>query len=379
MNLSMLSGLGLPTPAYIIDIDKLVKNLSKVQDFSTQTGCKVLYSLKGFSQPGILPVFSQFVCGIAASGLFEARLGSAGIGGGVHVHAPAYFPEEIDLIIDECDHIVFNSLAQWDKYRSLVMRKPGISSGLRINPEYSEVATLPYNPCYKHSRFGITADLIKTCKLDFIEGLHFHTMCEQDSDVLERTVDVVTSKFDAQLKAVQWLNMGGGHNIVSNEYDIQRFGRIVAQLVSSYGVQVYIEPCESIISNAAVLITRVLDIIDNGIPTAILDSSAICHYPCVIESPYELDIVDTIDSTQTGYEYILAGSTCLAGDILGRYKFPTRLSIDRPLIIKDMAAYSMTRNSTFTGINYPSVYLYSESSGIQLLKTYTYEHYLANQ
>lgn len=364
------------TPSYVIEETLLRKNCELLKSVIERTGCEILLAQKAFSMYSMYPLIGRYLNGTTASSLFEARLGQEEMGKEVHIFAPAYREDEFDEIMSCCDHIVFNSIRQWQKYKERVLTHPKkISCGLRINPEYSEITTDLYNPCFANSRFGITADKLTLADLTGIEGLHFHTMCEQNSDVLERTLRVVEEKFGALLKQLKWINFGGGHHITREDYDIDTLVRCIQEVKERYGVQVYLEPGEAIALNAGYLVSTVMELNENGIQLAILDTSAACHMPDVLEMPYRPNIIGAEAAGEYPYTYRLGGPTCLAGDVIGDYSFPEPLREGDRLVFCDMAIYSMVKNNTFNGINLPAILLNTEQDGIQVIKQFGYEDF----
>lgn len=364
------------TPSYVIEETLLRKNCELLKSVIERTGCEILLAQKAFSMYSTYPLIGRYLNGTTASSLFEARLGHDEMGKEVHIFAPAYREDEFDEIMSCCDHIVFNSIRQWQKYKERVLTHPKkISCGLRINPEYSEITTDLYNPCFANSRFGITADKLTLADLTGIEGLHFHTMCEQNSDVLERTLRVVEEKFGALLKQLKWINFGGGHHITREDYDIDTLVRCIQEVKERYGVQVYLEPGEAIALNAGYLVSTVMELNENGMQLAILDTSAACHMPDVLEMPYRPNIIGAEAAGEYPYTYRLGGPTCLAGDVIGDYSFPEPLREGDRLVFCDMAIYSMVKNNTFNGINLPAILLNTEQDGIQVIKQFGYEDF----
>lgn len=367
----------LPSPCYVVDEGLLRKNLEIIASVRQRTGCRILLALKGFSMYSVFPLIGQYLQGVAASSLYEARLGFEEMGKEVHAYAPAYIEEEFPELLTYCDHIVFNSFAQWEKYKGLIQEKTPkkIECGLRINPEYSEIRTQIYNPCCEYSRLGVTLADFKEEELEGISGLHFHTLCEQNSDVLERTIKVLDEKFGKHLKRMTWLNMGGGHHITRPDYDLETLVRLITYMQDKYSLQVYLEPGEAIALDTGFLTGKVLDIVDNGMKIAILDTSAACHMPDVLEMPYRPDILDAGMPDEYEYTYRLGGNTCLAGDIIGDYSFRQPLKPGDRLVFTDMAHYTMVKNNMFNGVNLPAIALYNEDQGIRIIKSFGYQDY----
>ncbi len=366
----------LPSPCYIVDERLLRKNLEILDSVQRRSGCKILLALKGFSMFAVFPLISQYLKGITASSLFEARLGFEKMGQEVHIYAPAYVEAEFDELMRYSDHIVFNSFEQWLHYKEKVKNASRkINCGLRINPEYSEIETPIYNPCYQYSRLGVTRANFQPELLEGLSGLHFHTMCEQNSDTLERTIKVVDEKFSDFLPKMKWLNLGGGHHITRPDYDLDTLVRSILYFKDKYGVEVYLEPGEAVALNTGFLVASVLDIVHNGMDIAILDTSAACHMPDVLEMPYRPNIIDAGKPGEYSHTYRLGGLTCLAGDIIGDYSFKQPLKPGDRLVFCDMAHYSMVKNNTFNGVNLPAIVRYNETEGIQIVRQFGYEDY----
>ncbi len=364
------------TPCYVVDEGLLKKNLEILQEVMNKTGCEILLAQKAYSMYSTYPLLGEYLSGTTASSLFEAKLGHEEMGKEVHIFAPAYREDEFDEILSISDHIVFNSIAQWEKFKAKVMASPRkVSCGLRINPEYSEIETDLYNPCFPNSRFGITLDKLQEADLTGIEGLHFHTMCEQNSDVLERTLKVVEEKFGTYMQKMKWINFGGGHHITREDYDIETLIRCINHVTDTYGTKVYLEPGEAVALNAGFLVSSVLELGENGMQLAILDTSVACHMPDVIEMPYRPNIIGSGKAGEYTYTYRLGGPTCLAGDVIGDYSFQEPLKVGDRLVFCDMAIYSMVKNNTFNGINLPSIYLNTLQNEMRLIRTFGYEDF----
>lgn len=367
----------LPSPCYIVDETLLKKNLEILDSVQQRTGCKILLALKGFSMHAVFPLVGNYLKGITASSLFEARLGYEHMGKEVHIYAPAYTEEDFDEILTYVDHIVFNSFSQWKKFKDRVIsvKDKKIEFGIRINPEYSEIKVPIYNPCYSFSRLGVTLPNFKPEELDGIDGLHFHTMCEQNSDTLERTIKVAEDKFGQYFSRMKWLNLGGGHHITRQDYDIETLVRSILYLKDKYNVEIYLEPGEAIALNTGYLVATVLDIVENGMKIAILDTSAACHMPDVLEMPYTPKIIGAGEPGEYNFTYRLGGLTCLAGDVIGDYSFKCQLKPGDRLVFCDMAHYTMVKNNMFNGVKLPSIALYNEQQGIRVIRRFGYEDY----
>jgi len=366
--------LELPTPCYIVAEELLKKNLETLAAVQERTGCRILLAQKAFSMFSLYPLIGRYLSGTTASGLFEARLGREEMGKENHVFATAYRAEEFAEIAALCDHIVFNSFAQWRQYKNQALAA-GRSCGMRINPECSTQDHAIYDPCAPGSRMGVTAAQFKPELLAGIEGFHFHTLCEQNADALELTLTAVEEKFGSYLHQMKWLNFGGGHHITRKDYDVEKLIACINRIQERYRVQVYLEPGEAVALNTGFLVSTVLDIVDNGIQIAILDTSAACHMPDVLEMPYRPEIIGAGQPEEKPYSYRLGGPTCLAGDIIGDYSFDQALKIGDRLVFCDMAIYSMVKNNTFNGMNLPSIAILTQQQQIRLVKQFGYEDF----
>lgn len=364
------------TPCYVVDEKKLIDNLEILKGVMDRTGCKILLAQKAFSMYSVYPLLSRYLDGTTASGLFEAKLGREHFGKEVHVFSPAFKEEEIAELVKIADHIVFNSFRQWDKYKETVKNcGRSISCGIRVNPEYSEIETEIYNPCAVNSRLGVTAEQFDESKLDGIDGLHFHTMCEQGAETLKRTLPYFEERFGKYLCNMKWVNFGGGHHITRKDYNIPLLEECIKYIAEKYSVQVYLEPGEAVALNAGYLVSKVLDVGKNGMDYAILDTSAACHMPDVLEMPYRPNVIGSGMPGEKEYTYRFGGPTCLAGDIIGDYSFDKPLTEGDRLVFCDMAIYSMVKNNTFNGMPLPSIYLNSTDGKLKLVKSFGYEDF----
>ncbi|CYU97021.1 carboxynorspermidine decarboxylase [Streptococcus suis] len=364
-----------PTPAYVIDEAKLVNNLEILKSVQDRTGCKVLLAQKAFSMYATYPLISQYLAGTTASGLYEAKLGREEFGGEVHVFAPAFKDADLEEILEIADHIVFNSERQLRKHVDKC-RAAGVSVGLRINPECSTQGEHAlYDPCAAGSRFGVRIDQFSEDLLDLVDGLHFHTLCEQNSDDLKTTLDAVEAKFGTYLHRIKWLNMGGGHHVTRADYNLDLLISSIQHMQETYGLEVYIEPGEAIALNAGYLVTEVLDIVENGIETLVLDASATCHMPDVLEMPYRPPLRHGFEAGEKAFTYRLSSNTCLTGDIIGDYSFEKPVEIGDKLYFEDMAIYSFVKNNTFNGIGLPSLVIMDKSDDCRIVKSFGYEDF----
>ena len=363
------------TPAYIIDEKLLTRNLEILAEVQNSTGAKILLAQKCFSTYYFYPLIKKYLYGTAASGLYEARLSKEFFGGENHVYAPAYKDSEIAELAEICDHVIFNSFKQVEKFADKVK-----SAGLRINPEHSTQEISIYDPCSKNSRLGVRIDEFKSARKDLIaklDGLHFHTLCEQNSDALEETVEVVEKNFGAYLKNMKWLNLGGGHHITKKNYDLERLKKIIRRLKNKYDVEIYLEPGEAVALDAGFLVATVLEIQTerDGISNAIIDASAACHMPDVLEMPYTPKIIGAAEVGTKKFNYRFGGATCLAGDIIGEYSFDNPLQEGDKITFCDMAIYTMVKNNTFNGMKLPAIYARNFNGDLILIKNFDYENF----
>ena len=379
----------LRTPCYIVQEKKLKRNLEILKEICDETGCRILLAQKAFSMYRVYPLIREYLNGTTASGLFEARLGYEEMGRGTtegarsgtetHIFSTAYREDEMEEIVRLCDHIVFNSPQQFRKYKDLAKRA-GKSIGMRINPECStQEGHAIYDPCAPFSRLGAT---LKTFREEMTEeeireldGLHFHTLCEQNSDDLAVTLEAVEDRFGEWLPWMKWLNFGGGHHITRPDYDRELLKKCIRHVKDTYGVEVYLEPGEAVALNAGVLLTEVLEIMENGMQIAILDTSAACHMPDVLEMPYRPPLKDAGEpgkDDRKPYVYRLTGPTCLAGDIIGDYSFAEPLKAGDRLEFQDMAIYTMVKNNTFNGMRLPDIVLERENGTCETVRKFGY-------
>ncbi len=375
----------LPTPCYVVSEAALKRNLEILKGVSDRTGARILLAQKAFSMFAAYPLIGRYLHGAASSGLFEARLAKNHMRGENHTFSPAFRDSEFDEIARISGHVVFNSLAQFRRFGARAL-SAGAQVGLRINPGRSTQEHAIYDPCAPGSRLGIpwTEDLPPLP--EGVTGLHFHTLCEQDADALEETLDAVAEKFEPWLRRAKWINFGGGHHITRKDYDIPRLEKCIRRMQAEYGLRVYLEPGEAVALNAGILIAEVLDIVqNNGVDIAILDASAACHMPDVIEMPYRPPLQEPgaphdfsegwVPAGQPGekpFTYRLAGPTCLAGDVIGDYSFDAPLAPGMRLEFCDMAIYTMVKNNTFNGMPLPAICWEDETGGCRVVKRFGY-------
>ena len=362
------------TPYYIVDENLLKNNLELLKSVADRSGCKILLAQKAFSMFSLYPLISKYLNGTAASGLYEAKLGYEEMGSETHIFSAAYNEDEFDEILKICDHIIFNSFSQWQKYKEKAI-KSGKEFGIRINPECSTQKHGIYDPCSKGSRLGVTISNFKGDLLDGISGLHFHTLCEQNSNDLITTLNAVEQKFGQYLHKMKWINFGGGHHITREDYDIDALINAIINFKAKYNVEVYLEPGEAVALNSGFLVSSVLDIVENDINIAILDTSAACHMPDVIEMPYRPNIINADLPNKKAFTYRLGGPTCLAGDIIGDYTFDKPLNEGGKLIFCDIAIYSMVKNNTFNGMKLPTIAVCNLKGEVKTVKEFGYSDF----
>jgi carboxynorspermidine decarboxylase len=367
----------LPTPCFVVDEVAVERNLQILHQVADASGAKILAALKAFSMWRLAPLVSSHLSGTCASGLHEARLGRECYGGEVHVFSAAYKQSDIEDILEIADHVVFNSCAQWLRFRPMALaareRRPSLKFGLRINPEHSEGTVAIYDSCAPGSRLGIPLSHLDESTLEHISGLHFHTLCEQDFPPLQRTLQAVEQKFGHLLSDMEWVNFGGGHHITHPDYQTDALIACIRDFASRYDVQVYLEPGEAVAIGTGVLVTEVLDLGWNGLDQAMLDTSATCHMPDLLEMPYRADILGAAMPGELAHTYRLGGLTCLAGDVMGDYSFAEPLQVGQRLVFSDMAHYTMVKTSTFNGTKLPSILLWnSHTDELEIVREFGY-------
>lgn len=364
----------LPTPYFAVDENLLVNNMEKLKDVADRAGCRILLAQKAFSMFYFYPLIGRYLSGTTASGLYEARLGYEEMGGETHIFSPAYTDAEFGEILSYCGHVIFNSFSQWEKFRDRALQA-GRKCGIRVNPECSTQEHGMYDPCSPGSRLGVPLGEFREDLLDGINGLHFHTLCEQNADALDITLAAFEEKFGQYLYRMEWLNMGGGHHITRPDYDAERLIRTITRLKTTYGVEIYLEPGEAAALHAGYLVSEVIDIVHNGIDIAILDASAACHMPDVLEMPYRPEIIDAGKPGEKKYTYRLGGPTCLAGDIIGDYSFDRALKPGDRLVFCDMAHYSMVKTNTFNGMALPAIAAVDRNRRLKVIRSFGYEDF----
>jgi len=365
------------TPCFVVDEVALVKNLQVLARVQETSGCRILLALKGFAMFSLFPLIAKTLKGVCASSPHEARLGYEEFGGEVHVFAAAYSESDVRELIPLSDHLVFNSFSQWKKFRPLIeQEKPGLQCGLRVNPEHSEAEVAIYDSCAPGSRLGIRLQDFEEDALAGISGLHFHTLCEQNVDALARTLEVFEKKFGKYLSRLDWVNFGGGHHITRADYNKDFLCDLISKFRQKYEVEVYLEPGEAVVLNAGILVATVLDIVNNDIDIAILDTSAVAHMPDVLEMPYRPEVVGAGLPEEKAHTYRLAGLSCLAGDVIGEYSFANPLKVGSKLVFLDMAHYTMVKTTTFNGLQLPAIAICRPGSDqVEIVRRFGYEDF----
>jgi carboxynorspermidine decarboxylase len=363
----------IPSPSYVCEERLLRKNLETLNRVQDDSGAKILCALKGFAMFSTFDLVSKYLYGCCASGLNEAKLARYEMNKEVHTYSPAFKESEIDEIVEISDHIVFNSFAQFKKYESRL--SDSISCGIRVNPNVSTVDVDLYNPCGLYSRLGCRVEQFDKSDISRVDGLHFHALCEQNVDALETVLEKFESDFGDIIPKMKWINFGGGHHITRADYNVDRLIDVIKNFKDKYKVEVYLEVGEAVGWQCGFLVATVLDIVHNGVDIAILDTSAEAHMPDTILMPYKAKVRDASEPNEKKYNYRLAGNTCLAGDVMGDYSFDKKLEIGDKIIFEDQIHYTFVKNTTFNGINLPSLVILRENNSIDVVKNFGYEDY----
>jgi carboxynorspermidine decarboxylase len=369
------------TPAFVVDEGLLADNLTVLGRVKARTGCRILLALKCFAMFRVFPQLAEVLDGVCCSSPHEARLGREEFGREVHSFAAAYSAADIEDLALTSDHLVFNSFAQKERFMPLARQRAAAAGrrlefGLRINPEHSEGAVPLYDPCAPGSRLGIRRADFRTDQLDGISGLHWHNLCEQDADCLERTVAAVERSFGDVLPRMQYVNFGGGHHITREGYDLDLLVQIVNRFRERWGVQVYLEPGEAVALNAGYLVATVLDVVNADLPVAIIDASVPAHMPDVLEMPYRPHLIGAGEPGEKGWTCRIGGLSCLAGDVAGEYSFDRPLAPGDRLVFTDMAIYTMVKTNTFNGVQLPAIVLYHpDEDRLETVRRFGYEDF----
>jgi carboxynorspermidine decarboxylase len=366
-----------PAPAFVFDLSRLRRNREHLADVRRRAGCRILLAQKGFSMWSVYPLIRQYLDGTCSSGPWEAMLAREKFGKEIHVYSPAFTDEDLAEVVPFADHLSFNSVRQWRRGLEFIRRSGRrIETALRINPQVSTGDHAIYDPCVAGSRLGIPLSELEGEDLSALDGLHFHTLCEQNSDALETTLDAVEERFGHLLRRVKWLNMGGGHHITKADYDVDRLVRLVQRIRERYGITVYLEPGEAIAIGTGILMSRVVDTVRNGMDIGILDVSVTCHMPDCLEMPYRPEIRGAGNPGELAHTYRLGGGTCLAGDVIGDYSFDRPLEPGDRLIFEDMAHYTMVKTTMFNGVKHPALCLWDpESDELRTVRQFHYEDF----
>ncbi|HEC1735982.1 TPA: carboxynorspermidine decarboxylase [Campylobacter coli] len=371
------------TPAYILEEDKLRRNCEILANVGEKSGAKVLLALKGFAFSGAMKIVGEYLKGCTCSGLWEAKFAKEYMDKEIHTYSPAFKEDEMSEIAYLSHHIVFNSLYQFDKFKSLCTNN---SLGLRCNLEFSFAPKELYNPCGKYSRLGILSKDLENFDLSGVEGLHFHALCEESADALEAVLKVFEEKFGKWIKQMKWVNFGGGHHITKQGYDIQKIITLCKKFSDKYGVQVYLEPGEAVGWQSGVLVASVVDIVENEKRIAILDTSSEAHMPDTIIMPYTSEVLNArilatrenekiSDLKENEFAYLLTGNTCLAGDVMGEYAFKEELKRGDRVVFLDQIHYSIVKNTTFNGIRLPNLMLLNSKNELEMIREFSYKDY----
>lgn len=363
------------TPAYICEEARLEANLQVLDHVQKHSGAKIILALKGFAMWSTFDMVGRYLHGCTASGLHEARLARETMNKEVHTYSPAFKEEEIEEIAAISDHIVFNSPAQLKRFHRKVRAcNPSISISLRVNPECSSSPVDLYNPCGLYSRLGTTAAQFDASQQ--LDGLNFHALCEQNVDALEGVLAAFEEKFGNYIDSVKYVNFGGGHHITRADYDVERLIEVIGAFRERHnGIEVYLEPGEAVGWQTGPLVATVLDIVHNGMDIAILDVSAEAHMPDTLAMPYRAEVRDASEAGQKPYTYRLGGNTCLAGDIMGDYAFDTPLNVGDQIVFEDQIHYTFVKNTTFNGVQLPSLAILRKNGQMDVVKRFGYEAY----
>jgi len=369
-----------PSPCFVIDRAAVEDNLKLLHRVGQQSGAKILGALKAFSCWSLADLNRQYLWGSCASGVHEARLAREYYGGEVHTYSAAFKEADLIEVLTLSDHVVFNSMSQWQRFKPLCLaaqaKRPELKFGLRINPEHSEGDVPLYDPCAPKSRMGVPLSQFQPELLEGISGLHFHTLCEHDVPPLARTLEAVEQKFGQYLDQMQWINFGGGHHITREDYQVDQLIELVRKFSRKYDLQVYLEPGEAVAIRSGVLVSEVLDVFTSTMEQAILDTSATCHMPDTLEMPYRAEILGSGEPGLLNHTYRLGGMTCLAGDVIGDYSFDEPLTVGQRLVFDDMAHYTMVKTTTFNGINLPAIALWdSRTDELKIIREFGYDDF----
>jgi carboxynorspermidine decarboxylase len=364
----------IPTPCYVLEEEKLRANLAIMERVQRESGGHIILALKGYAMWSTFPIIREVLQGCTASSLNEALLASEEFGREVHVYAPAYTDQEMPKLLQLADHMSFNSFSQWRRFREQALAA-GVSCGIRVNPRVDEVATEMYNPCGPSSRLGVLAEEFRPDQLEGVEGLHFHALCECGADSLQRTLAAFEQRFGEWIPRMKWINFGGGHLMTREGYDVELLIRLVRDFRERHGVTVYLEPGGAVGWRTGPLVASVLDIVHSNMDIAILDTSAAAHMPDVLEMPYRPMVTGSGEPGEKAHTYRLGGNTCLAGDVIGDYSFDRPLQVGDRIVLEDMIHYTFVKNTTFNGVNLPSLAIWTRDDELKMIRTFGYEDF----
>lgn len=363
-----------PSPSYVLDLELLRKNLGILSEVKRESGAHILLALKAFSMFSVFPEISSVLDGVCASSPDEARLGREEFGREVHSYCPAYTRSSLEEFLKYSDHMVFNSQAQLQRMKGFIPESVGL--GLRLNPRQREAEVEIYDPSAPGSRLGTIRSEFSPQLLERIEGFHVHNLCEQNADALIRTWEALEKDFSPWLSRMKWINLGGGHHITRDDYRTDQLIALIRRIRSTYDVEVYLEPGEAVVLNTGYFVSTVIDLMHNQMPIAILDSSASCHLPDILEMPYRAEILGAGTPQQFSHSYRLGGLSCLAGDVFGDYSFPEPLQLGQRLVFTDMAHYTMVKNTTFNGVRLPSICTFDAvENTYRVIRSFGYEDF----
>jgi len=364
-----------PSPCYLLEEEKLIKNLNVLKRVQEDADCTIILALKGFAMWSVFPLVKEYLPGCTASSLYELQLSHEKFAGENHIYAAAYREDEFADISRMADHLVFNSVAQWEKFGKTAL-DAGVSCGLRVNPGIAEVKTDLYNPCFAGSRLGIRPEHLSQADLEGIEGLHAHALCENLASSSITLIDAFEEKFAAYIPQLKWVNFGGGHLMTHADYDVNALINRVKAFRKKWGVKVYFEPGGAIAWRTGVLVTSVLDIVPtDGLDVAILDISATAHMPDVLEMPYRPAITNAGEAGEKAFTYRLGGTSCLAGDVIDDYSFDAPLEVGSQLVFEDMIHYTMVKTSMFNGVRHPDIGIWHQDAGFELIRRFAYDDF----
>jgi carboxynorspermidine decarboxylase len=368
----------IPSPCFLLDEARLKRNLEVLEYVQKESGAKIILAFKGFSMWSTFDLVREYLPGATASSLNEALLAKHEFNGEVHTYLPAYSDAEFPKILELSDHLVFNSFSQWERFKPQVQASSRhVSCGIRINPEYAEVEADMYNPTMPYSRLGVTRKEFREDLMDGLEGLHFHSLCEKNSDTLERTLAVIEKNFGDILPKVKWVNFGGGHLMTRGDYDIPRLIKVIKAFRERWNVEVILEPGSAVAWQTGWLVSSVLDLMHNEKDIALLDISASAHMPDTLEMPYRPNILHADFPDKKAHTYLLGGTTCLSGDVIGEYSFDKPLEVGTRVVFDDMIHYTMVKTTTFNGVKHPNIGILRENGNFDLVREFGYEDFKA--